>query len=535
LTLKADPGRPPGPTNLDLTLADLRQRVVQRNEAVQGKLLDFEAHRSRYRAEYGIYEPALFGSYNHEVNNRKNTAEQQVSSLGALEFHETNNIYESGVETVVPTGARLRLGYNLRDLNNSLQASRSVTNGEYETFFGLTVSQPLLKNFGTAATMAAIRLAAISNHMAFQEYRRELMTVVYTAEATYWNLYLAQEQERFFEESIGTAETILRDNRLRLQAGRGSELEVLEAEAGLGLRRAKLAEARQKVIESINRLVSLYAEEAPANRRPLRAVDTPQVRAALPEYEGLRQVALDLNPDYLIQKEKAQQDLVRLGYARNQRLPELDAKGRYGLNGLGNSPGASWSDVEHQTDPSWFLGVELRVPLTGGIRERNEVTAARLELQSAELGLRGLETELLNGVNTAWHKIQSAGESVGNYQRALNYNLSLLDAALARLEAGKIESRKVLEIEADVLEAKSTVVESLVRYELALLELEMTQGVLLQRRHLEITQTELALGTRHFGRSQAIGDIEYQEGLRTVTHYQQAGETGPKNAGIKSQ
>ena len=508
----APPIRPPA-AFVDLTLRDLVGRVLERNETIQSKLLDFEAHRRRSRGEWGVFEPELTASVGREVNNRKNTAEQQTSLL-TPSFHETNNVYEGGLDGLIPTGARLRLGYNLRDLQNNLQPLRGVTNSEFQTFFGFSASQPLLKNFGHAATMAAIRLSAISNNLAFQEYRRGLMAVVSAAEGTYWNLFLAQEQVRFFEESVKTAETILNDNRTRLGAGKGAELEVMESEAGLGLRRAKLGEARQKVLEAVNRVVSLYAEEVSPAHAEVRVVDAPPLPEELPEYRLLREVAFNLNPDYLAAEARISQSMVRLGYARNQRLPELDLKGSYGLNGLGRTPGDAWTDIEHQNEPSWYVGAEFRIPLGGGIRSRHELAAARLDLDSAELSLRGLHTEIVNGMDTAWHKLQSTQASVSNYQASVRYNRSLLDSALTRLEAGKLESRKVLEIEADLFESRLSVAESLVRYQLAALELEMIQGVLLQRRHLDLTQAELRSSTKGLLRNHYSGGAGDSDGFR---------------------
>ena len=516
-TLRADTTSPPPEPKVELKLSDLRLWVLQRNESLQGRLLNFEAQRRRAKGEYGIFEPDLFGSYTHEINNRQNTAEQQASLLGAPTFGETNNNYETGLESFVPTGARVRLGYSLRNLNNTLQPARSVTNGEFQTFFGLTVSQPILKNFGAAATMAAIRMAAISNKMAFQEYRRDLMTVLSGAEATYWNLYLAQEQVHFFQESVKTAETILHDSQARLQGGKVSELEVEEAEAGLGLRRAKLDEARQKVVEAVNRIITLIAAEAPPADLSVHAADSPRLTNAIPNYQTLRAEVFDSNPDYLIALERVQEGLVKLGFYRNQRLPQLDLKGSYGMNGLGDNPGSSWDEIEHNSFPSWYLGAELRIPLAGGMKTRNDLIASRLDVQSSQTALRGIETELLNAMNTAWRKMQSTRGSIANYQTAVHHQESVLQAALARFDAGKIESRRVLEIEADLLEARVSLVEALVHYEVACLELELTQGVFLRRRNLELTQYELAIATQHFAQSRALGDGPYQQSLNEVS------------------
>jgi outer membrane protein len=519
----------PAPAIPGLTLSNLVQLVLERNETLQSKLLDFEVSRQKHLAEKGVFEPDLVGSVNHEVNNRPNNAEQQNTDQNTI-LHETNNYYDGGLESLIPTGAKLHLGYTLSDLHNNILPSGLFSGGlnsnlnqlEYQSFFGLTLDQPLLKNFGPAVTMAGIRISALSSKIAFQEYRRQLMTVVSTAEATYWNLYLAQQQQRFFEDSLQTAEKILNDNRTRLDAGKGSELEVLEAQAGVGLRRAKLGEAQQKVIEAANRVVSFYAGRAGGTNQFLRALDAPLLRDERMDFQLLSGLAFTSNPDYVIQEEKVDQELIRLGYARNQRLPQFDIKGAYGLNGLGATPGASWDDIERSHFPSWSIGAEFRVPL-GATKVRHELTAAELQVQSAELSLQGLQTEIFNGLDSARHKVLSLRDSVASYQTAVEYNKSLLDSALTRLEAGKVDSQKVLDIEADLFEARNSVVESLVHYEIAWLEMQVLSGGLLQQRHLEITQDGLQRTTRDMLKNGRLNAFEFLQGNNEQNAHYPAG------------
>jgi len=154
---------------------------------------------------------------------------------------------------------------------------------------------------------------------------------------------------------VGLAQGILEDNEARLKVGRGSELEVLEARAGLALRQSKQAEARQLFFEALNRLNALYSESALTTSNVVVAVDEPQVgEVPLTFFEGW-QSAFEWNPDYLIQKKKLDQEQIRLVYARNQRMPQLDLKASYGLNGLGADPGESWDDLEHTSFPSWAV------------------------------------------------------------------------------------------------------------------------------------------------------------------------------------
>jgi outer membrane protein TolC len=485
-----------------LTVKELLQRVVDHNESLQVRLLEVEVSRRRVLAEKGAFEPEIVASYERVETARTNTTEQARNlSLGV--FKERNNLYNGGLETLVPTGARLRLGYTLRELNNNLSRSFdigrtnpfSLITHEYHSFFGASFTQPLLKNAGTVATMANLRVAAISSDIAFQEYRRQMMTVVSSAEAGYWNLYLLQKQVSFFEESVALAQRILNDNRVRLDAGRGSELEVLESQSGLALRQSRLAQVREKLVEGANRVRALYSDARFSTNVLVQAVEEPPAQErSVDAFESWR-MAFELNPDYLIQQKKFQMENVRLGYAKNQRLPQFDLKAAYGLNGLGTDPWNSWDQIEHWSWPAWSAGVELHIPVLGGLRSKHELAAARLRLKQAAIGLHDLETQLSTALNTTLHRLRTARESISNYETVVNFNQNLLQTQLARLEVGRVESRKVLEVEADLLEARNALTEAKVLYQQALLELELIQGSLLKARELEVDAKTLKART----------------------------------------
>jgi outer membrane protein TolC len=254
------PGR-----SAELTLVDFVSLVLEHNETLQAQLLEAEVSHRKARAEGALFEPDLSLSAERDWNKRLNNSIQQSAAGGLLLFQERNNIYDSGLETLIPTGGKIRLGYTLSDLMNNLTNPISlgnIVNGgltrEYQSFAGVTFTQPLLKNGGVSATMANARLAALDSDIAFQQYRRQLMVSVSQAEAAYWNLYFAQEQLRFFEESVGVAEGVLADSQERLKAGQGAELEVMEAQSGLALRRTKHNDARQNYFEALGRALGLY-------------------------------------------------------------------------------------------------------------------------------------------------------------------------------------------------------------------------------------------------------------------------------------
>lgn len=504
----------PGRTN-DLRLADFIRLVLERNESIHGRVLEYEINRERFRSERGAFEPELVLSYDRVENKRENTSEQRRST-GVLIFDEQNNVYNAGLEALVPTGARIRLGYSLRDLRNNLQDpafGSIVTNsprGEFQTFAGLSVTQPLLKNAWYPATLANVRLAALGSEVAYHEYRRQMMVAISSAEASYWNLYLAQEQARFFRESVQLAETVVADAQERVRAGKGAELEVLEARAALALRQSRLLEAEQKYFETAAQLLTLVAQASLDAPPILRALDEPGAGGPAASFVESGRVALEMNPDYLAQAGRLKQEDVRVAYAKNQRLPQLDLRASYGLNGLGGDPGESFEDVQRGEFPSFTVGAELRVPIGGGIKVKHELTAAMLRKQQALAALKEAETQILNAVETALRKVSRSQDATKNYEEVVKFNRSLLDTEKARLDAGTIGARRVLEVDASLFEAKNSVVEARVMAERARLELELVQGSLLKSRQVDLSQRDLERRTTELLAQHGVSEAQYR-------------------------
>lgn len=480
---------------LEMGLDECLQRVIEHNDKIQIEALNWLVADRLHRASRGIFEPEFVGSVEHTENFRKTTVEQRVS-LGTSLFDEENNLYSGGLEILVPSGAQLRLGYSLRDLSNNLQRTFSSMRREYQSFAGLNLTQPLLKNAGTAVTMASIRLAAGESELAFQQYRRQLIMSVSQAELAYWELYLAQEQVEIIADSLEVARKLHEDSQVRLRAGRASELDVYQAEAGVALRQARLEEAKQSREDAVNRMWALFSDEFPTTNLRIRAADEPQVYEGEPQF-GLDMLeALEMNPEYLAEKRELMQEDIRLAFAKRQQWPQLDLKASFGFNGLGDTVGQSWHDVETGNYQNWMIGVELRIPLSGGIKARNELSAARLRKQQSILSLKATETEITHAMKTAIHRLVSSRENVRNFERIAEFNRRVFATEVARLESGRSDSRQVLEAEEDLSTARGDTLQSMLQHLRARLEWELLKGITLKNHGLDFTREQLESRTR---------------------------------------
>ena len=405
--------------SVDLTMKDYLQQVVNYNQTLQAQMLDAQAQTYKLKSEKGIFEPDFEASYTYQFDDRWNNTQQAAEQGASRVFEDRNIIYDGGVEELIPTGAKIRLGVTMSDLYNNISPGAGISgigfnNGtnfyrQIQTFAGVNVTQPLLKNAWFTPVMVNIRLAALDSEISFQEYRRQLMLTMYQAEGAYWNLYFAQEQIQFFDDSVAAAHEVLDDSQAKLKAGQGAELDVMEAQSALALRNTKRNDAVQSYYEALGHLQVLAGvspnPDRPASGSPMfRAADDPHTSNSPPTYAETYEEGFALNPDYLIQQYKMNQERLRVGVAKNQILPELDAKADYGYNGLGLTPGQSWDQLGSEAYPSWDAGIQLTIPLGGNIKGRNDLKGARLHLQEAYINLKGVETEMANSLSTSVQK-----------------------------------------------------------------------------------------------------------------------------------
>src|SRR5436190_2711480 len=88
---------PPNYPKRTLQLDEFLHLVLQRNENLQLRVLEFKISQKRLKAERGVFEPDLVLGYDRVENRRENTAEQRRSS-GVAVFDEKNNVYNAGIE-----------------------------------------------------------------------------------------------------------------------------------------------------------------------------------------------------------------------------------------------------------------------------------------------------------------------------------------------------------------------------------------------------------------------------------------------------
>ena len=385
---------------------------------------------------------------------------------------------------------------------------------ETVTFAGVAFVQPLLKDGGKKTATAAIRVAACETEQAWQEFRRQLMVSLSSAELAYWNVHGAARQVEYMRQSVEVAGKMARDAKTNKDAGKGAPVELATARAGMEERTARLITARQRLTESKAILAGLCGAavtdgfEVSTTAPPPPDNVTPDVQAGLAS-------ALATNPDYLGKVAEKEAEDIRAAFMKNQKLPQLDFKASYGYNGLGTDLNRSVDDIQSRDFDAWGIGVEFKMPL-GNREARNRYAAALARQKRAGDTLSDVRMQLSNAVDSAVEKVISTRAALASYYRAIALNHEVINSRLVDLKEGKADIRRVLEADDDLAQSKMNAVSGLIQHRQALLEYELATGQVLDNRDVNITKEDITAKTAALAKQNRISKGQYEEYLGDV-------------------
>ena len=218
---------------------------------------------------------------------------------------------------------------------------------------GVTLTQPLLKNFWIDSTRLTIRVAKNRLKYAEQGLRLQIITSVTAVENAYYELIYAQENVKVQQEALILAQTQLDQDQQRVQIG-------TLAQSGRAAGRSPGgAEPGQFDCRAIHAGHGPKHLEEPAHRRSIHAGTTrtssPRRRSPAPlqlfDLQDSWSKGMTERPDLLQARLNVEKQGIQLKFDRNQLFPELDLVGTYGFNGAGTEFSDAFDQYQRRQRP----------------------------------------------------------------------------------------------------------------------------------------------------------------------------------------
>ena len=419
----------------------------------------------------GVFDPALSGGVNYGENTEDSVRREQLQS-------------QLGLGGKLPTG--MQYGLTASDTRSS---GMLMSNFVYTGTAAISLTQPILKNFGLGSNTAQIRVARKSRQIASQQFIQQVITTISSVKNGYYELIFANEDYKAKLEDLNRAKALLAENRKRVEVGVLSPLDVTQAEAGVAEREEAVIIAERVIRDDENALKRLISQNV-MELRDVSFVPVDPLVTQMIETDVARSIntALEKRPDYLQAKYELERRNILVKYKRNQLWPEIDLQGSYGFNGSSTSGFHDFVDnTTSGNNPVWAIGVTVSVPL-GNRQARATYRTAQLQEEQQLLNLKRLEQQIIVATDNAVRLVQSNLKRVEATRAASRLAEESLNAEQQKLRAGTSTSFLVLQAQAQLASSLSSEIRARADYNQSLTDLASTEGTTLEKNDVTLNE-----------------------------------------------
>jgi len=469
----AERGIEPAEAQLILTLRRGVEMVMENNLDVKIERSGPDIALARARSAAGIYNVELYGEGKRADAKTPLSARSSTAAGGLSSTKSETYSLSTGLKGKTSLGT----AYTLELKDDSSADTFNKFKEQYTSFSGVTITQPLLKDFGSDANDQLINIARKDVEISMHSFRLSAMDVLSNYGIAYWELIRGREELRVRASNLELSESLLVIARKKLKAGAASQLDVTRAEAAAAARRAVLLTAVKALKERERALKLLITKDAYAIRDteivPIEAVAVAPVAADLDE--SIRQ-ATQSRPDYLEAKAEIAKTGYKVRYAENQTYPRVDIESSYGYSGLGATFGESVRGMD--SNPQWMVGLVIRYPL-GNDTAKGDLSAARIESGQLLFRLKKIEQGIVLELDGAIKELKDAEERAANAKTSVGLSGRTLKAEEEKYAAGLTTIYDVLRVQDELAQAQLVELAAVVDYNEAVIKYNKVKGTLL--------------------------------------------------------
>lgn len=481
-----------------LSLKAVIAMALQNNGNIKGSDLGKIIEEEKIKSARQAFDLQLDGGYLYKSVDTPQNAQDYAATLGGNPFlpprnsitffQERNHTARVGLGKKFETGTIAELGTTVRSLDNTLnRQTSSLLHPEWETFTGLTLTQPLLRDWGTRANTAGIRIAQANANVADLEWQSQTAQVVAEVMKRYYDVIFTLENLAVQRESITLAEKLRDDTRARGREGVAAANDVTVAEAGVYERMEDALDAEMLYIERQNGLQLLFKTPEQVIAQGSRIMPVDSLRATAPALTRTSLVNTALAHRYEVRQaeEFINAKVAELDYATNQARPRLDLVASGGYHGLDDDLGTSYGNSADGEGPEWSAGIQFSMPLNQDNLQAQR-RAAQDEKTRAYIRRGEARLRVALEVDTVLSRLQMAEQRLTATRKSREAASQSAEGGMKRLNEGVTTSFEVLQLQKDYSQARSREFAALADLNKALVDLHLATGTLLQDQGIEV-------------------------------------------------
>jgi len=471
------------PQKKELTLKEAIQISLKNNLDLKIEILNSDYFWNSIEINKSIYIPTF------DVNSSMSETKQPSSNF----FSRDININERQ-ELSLTLNQKIPLG---GDLSIQMTNSRSESNSQFSTVnpylssqLSFSLSQPLLKGFGSFATNKDIYITLNDYKSNKQQLRKTIIDLIYNVEQNYWNLVYAYQNKDAQQKALERATDLLKQNEIKVRVGAAAPIDILSAKAEKANFESTVIQAEQQVQtaeEALKKILNIVQEDYTIN-----PIDKPEIKKITVDFNKFLLEALNNRPDIIQAKLDLENQNIRVRYARNQMLPSLNLTASYftvGRGGdqlilegnpftgnqqvVGSIKKDIWDSINETVSnlyQNYSVSLNLSLPLSLK-RERAQLMQAQINLKKSLLSLKKIENTIYSDVKEALKELETREKIVDANRITLELRDQHLKAEHKKLSVGLATNFDVINAQRDYLTALSSELNSRIQYKMTIAQI----------------------------------------------------------------
>jgi len=451
--------------------------ALQRNREIRVQKYGPVISGTFEQIEKGVYDPELFANLAYS----EETASETSRSTGERFSVEAEDLdAEAGVRQRLPLGTDLEasVGY--------VSSKSNRTPDQQEVRLGLSITQSLLEGMGAAVNLVDIRQAQLETRASLYELRGFVEALVAETETAYWRYVLAAEGIAIFESSLNIARQQLDEVENRIEVGVLPRNAAAAARAEVARREQALIESRSMHKERRLRLLRLlYVTGDDQFHLAITPISSPRTSPTLIiDLDDRLKLADRMRPDLNEARLRSDQHRLEIIRTRNGLLPKLELFIDLGKTGYAESFSDAFKDLDEN---NYDLVAGIRFSSYIGNREaRARDLAARASREQADIAVENLRNLVQLDVRLALNEIDRARQQIEASAVTHLLQEQTLQAEQERFSIGTSTSLLVAQAQRDLLVSQLAEIEAIVAYRIALVNLYLAEGSLLEMRGIQL-------------------------------------------------
>jgi outer membrane protein TolC len=375
------------------------------------------------------------------------------------------------------------------------------------TSVGFSITQPLLRSFGSAVNRRFIRIAKNSEKISDYVFQQQIVSTVSGVIRLYDDLVGLNEDYKVKQQTLATAQRLFEDNTNKVQQGTLAPIEATRAQAQVAGARQDVINAealvRQQELILKNVITRNWADDPALHDARIIPTDTLSLDP-LPTQTPSEIVAqaLTRRPELQAAKLQVNNSEISIEGTKNALRPEIDLVGTVQNSGIAGAqnPASTISgqgsngnylttidQILKHDYPSATISLNLTLPVRNRIAQA-DLARDDLQLRQNQLRLKQLENQIRTEVEDTLIALQRTRAAYEAAAQTTTLQQQSLDIEQEKFGVGLSTNFLVIQYQGYLAQAKSTEVASLDAYAKARAQFERAAGLTLDAHNVSIDE-----------------------------------------------